>query len=417
MSTNEIVLVDLDLIDPHPNNLRKDLGDLSELAASIKAQGVLQNLTLVPADGGRYRCIIGHRRCAAAKQAGLKCVPAVVREMDEKTQASTMLLENMQRSDLTTFEQAKGIQLAMDLGLTKTEISKKTGFSRATIDRRLNILRYNENDTVAALNRGATLLDFMELNKIKNTKTREELVKQLGTNNFKYSIKQAQDAEKREEKLSEIEKCLQGKAKKINYNDAVGLQSVKFFHSTNYPDETFAALPTDTELFYTKNSFAICVYRRPTTEEIKTSQEANRATAERQRKRAQLDEANKTAYELRADFINSISPKIAAKHADEVMRFAAHELKIAAEDYRYRKVEIPPQITEPAHMLLWVAYASTQDGIYKNYSNYDRTYKTNPDLDQIYELIIAFGYELSDEERALHDGTHELYVKEEDKLI
>lgn len=410
MSTNEIVLVDLDLIDPHPNNPRKDLGDLSELAASIKAQGVLQNLTLVPADGGRYRCIIGHRRCAAAKQAGLKCVPAVVREMDEKTQASTMLLENMQRSDLTTFEQAKGIQLAMDLGLTKTEISKKTGFSRATIDRRLNILRYNENDTVAALNRGATLLDFMELNKIKNTKTREELVKQLGTSNFKYSIKQAQDAEKRKERLSEIEKCLQGAAKKIN--SAVGLQYVKNFVSTNNPDETVADLPTDTELFYTRDSFSIYIYRRPTTEEIKASQEANRAIAERQRKRAPLDEANKTAYELRAGFINSISPKTAAKHADEVMRFAAHEFKIAAEDYRYRKVEIPPQITEPAHMLLWVAYASTQDGIYKNYSNYDCTYKTNPDLDRIYELIIAFGYELSDEERALRDGTHELYVKE-----
>ncbi len=415
MSANEIVLVDLDLIDPHPNNPRKDLGDLSELAASIKAQGVLQNLTLVPADGGRYRCIIGHRRCAAAKQAGLKCVPAVVREMDEKTQASTMLLENMQRSDLTTFEQAKGIQLAMDLGLTKTEISKKTGFSRATIDRRLNILRYNENDTVAALNRGATLLDFMELNKIKNAKTREGLVKQLGTSNFKYSIKQARDAEKRKERLSEIEKCLQGAAKKIN--SAVGLQYVKNFVSTNNPDEIVADLPTDTELFYTRDSFSIYIYRRPTTEEIKASQEANRATAEIQRRRAQLDEANKTAYELRADFINSISPKTVAKHANEIMRFAAYALKIAAEDYHYRKVEIPPQITDPAHTLLNVAYESMQDGRGNNYLKYDGTYKTNPDLDQTYELIIALGYEPSDEERALRDGTHELYVKEEAENI
>ena len=410
MSVNEIVLVDLDLIDPHPNNPRKDLGDLSELAASMKAQGVLQNLTLVPADGGRYRCIIGHRRCAAAKQAGLKCVPAVVREMDEKTQASTMLLENMQRSDLTTFEQAKGIQLAMDLGLTRAEISKKTGFSRATIDRRLNILKYDENDTVAALNRGATLLDFMELNKIKNAKTREALVKQLGTSNFKYSIKQARDAEKRKERLSEIEKRIQGKAEKIN--NAVGLQYVKYFYSTNNPDEIVADLPTNTELFYTRDSYGIYFYRRPTAEEIKASQEADRANAKKQRRLAQLNEANGIAYELRANFINSISPKTAAKHADEIMCFAIYALQRASEDYIYKILKVPQQITDPAHTLLRTAYDSMRDCDEKNYS-INGTYITNPNLDRIYELIIALGYELSDEERALHDGTHELYVKED----
>ena len=71
-------------IYPHPDNPRKDVGDVLELAASIKESGVLQNLTVVPApevSAGGYRVVIGHRRLAAAKQAGLETVPCVVSYM------------------------------------------------------------------------------------------------------------------------------------------------------------------------------------------------------------------------------------------------------------------------------------------------------------------------------------------------
>lgn len=124
-------------ISPHPDNPRKDLGDLSELAESIKAQGILQNLTVVPYIGevtgepieGLYRAVIGHRRLAAAKLAGLEEVPCVISNMKLHEQVATMLLENIQRSDLTIYEQAHGFQMMLDLGDTINDISRVCGIS------------------------------------------------------------------------------------------------------------------------------------------------------------------------------------------------------------------------------------------------------------------------------------------------
>lgn len=121
----------VDLLNPHPSNPRKELGDLTELAESIKTRGIMQNLTAVPnIDGGNgYTIVIGHRRLAAAKLAGLKEVPCAIVEMDEKTQLETMLLENVQRTDLTIIEQGDAYQMLIDLGEKPKDISKKTGVS------------------------------------------------------------------------------------------------------------------------------------------------------------------------------------------------------------------------------------------------------------------------------------------------
>ena len=92
-------------IYPHKDNPRKDVGDVTELSESVKHSGILQNLTVVPRTADTYTVIIGHRRLAAAKLAGLKTVPCAIVLMDYREQLSTMLAENMQRSDLTVFEQ------------------------------------------------------------------------------------------------------------------------------------------------------------------------------------------------------------------------------------------------------------------------------------------------------------------------
>ena len=92
------------LLDPHPHNPRRDLGDLTELAASIEAQGIRQNLLVVPSpeDGGRFRIVIGHRRAAAARIAGVAHVPAVVDEsLSTSEQLVLMGVENVQRAQLT----------------------------------------------------------------------------------------------------------------------------------------------------------------------------------------------------------------------------------------------------------------------------------------------------------------------------
>lgn len=131
-------------LHPHPHNPRRELGDLTELTGSIRAHGVRQNLLVVPnpdeAQGG-YRVVIGHRRLAAAVAAGLDRVPAVVdRDLDEARQLELMLLENIQRQDLSPVEEGAGYQGLLDLGLTQAQISERTGRSAATVKARLRLV-------------------------------------------------------------------------------------------------------------------------------------------------------------------------------------------------------------------------------------------------------------------------------------
>ena len=128
MKNTNLVEIPITSISPHPQNPRKDLGDLTELAESIRTTGILQNLTVVQNEDYTYTVIIGHRRLAAAKLAGLKTAPCAVVEMSEDDQLATMLTENMQRSDLTVYEQAEGIQLLLDRSFSIADIAEKTGF-------------------------------------------------------------------------------------------------------------------------------------------------------------------------------------------------------------------------------------------------------------------------------------------------
>lgn len=106
-------MISTERLYPHPRNPRQDVGDISELVDSIKRNGIYQNLTVikggagVPEGADGYTVIIGHRRLAASKAAGLTELPCSVVEMDEREQVATMLLENMQRQDLTFWEQAQ----------------------------------------------------------------------------------------------------------------------------------------------------------------------------------------------------------------------------------------------------------------------------------------------------------------------
>ncbi|MBR3243996.1 MAG: ParB/RepB/Spo0J family partition protein, partial [Parasporobacterium sp.] len=119
---SEFIQIDINDLIPHPDNPRKDLGDLAELTESIRTNGILQNLTVVK-DGDKYKVIIGHRRLAAAKAAGLTELPCTVADMDERQQLCTMMEENMQRQDLTIPEQAYGFQYMLDLGETVSSIA------------------------------------------------------------------------------------------------------------------------------------------------------------------------------------------------------------------------------------------------------------------------------------------------------
>lgn len=195
----EIKYIPVSKLWGHPDNPRKDLGDVTELAESIKVNGVLQNLTVVPLigeitkkwDGESYRVIIGHRRLAAAKLAGLEELPCVVVEMSEREQLSTMLTENMQRSDLTVYEQAQGFQMMLDMGDTVEDIAEKSGFSVTTVRRRVKLLELDKDKFKKSEERGVSLFEYMELEKLKSPERKNEMLDYIGTENFKYKLKQA----------------------------------------------------------------------------------------------------------------------------------------------------------------------------------------------------------------------------------
>lgn len=126
--TNQIKLINTSLIDPHPDNPRKNIGDVTDLAASIKTNGLLTPLSVVP-NGSRYRVIAGHRRLAACKQAGIGFVPCFVLQLDPLQQLEAMVTENCQREQLTVLEEADAIQGMLDLGATTASVAHRLGRS------------------------------------------------------------------------------------------------------------------------------------------------------------------------------------------------------------------------------------------------------------------------------------------------
>lgn len=126
--SSEIKLINTSLIDPHPDNPRKNIGDVTDLADSIKANGLLSPLSVVP-NGQRYRVIAGHRRLSACKQAGTGAVPCFVLQLDPLQQLEAMVTENCQREQLTVLEEADAIQGMLDLGATTASVAHQLGRS------------------------------------------------------------------------------------------------------------------------------------------------------------------------------------------------------------------------------------------------------------------------------------------------
>lgn len=131
----------------NPDNPRKQIGDIADLAASIREQGIKQPLTVTPTgnmdiDGREtYRIVIGHRRFNAAKQAGLTTVPVIVERMTRRQEREVMLVENCQRSDLTPLEEADAYQGILDLGASVDDAARKTGRSAQFVRDRVKIAR------------------------------------------------------------------------------------------------------------------------------------------------------------------------------------------------------------------------------------------------------------------------------------
>lgn len=126
-------MLPIDAIEPNPHQPRQVMGDLSDLIASITEKGIIEPL-IVRQRGDRFQIIAGERRYQASVQAGLRELPAIIRDVDDSEVIELALIENLQRKDLTPFEEAEAMHgLADSCGYTHEDLARRLGKSRTSV--------------------------------------------------------------------------------------------------------------------------------------------------------------------------------------------------------------------------------------------------------------------------------------------
>ena len=167
-------LIPIEDIAPNPDQPRQALGDLEELTASIREKGVLEPL-LVRQVGSRFQIIAGERRYRAAVEAGLAELPCVVRDTSDAEMMELALVENLQRKDLTPFEEADGLRVLADrFGYTHESLAEKLGKSRTTVTEALSLAAMPEE--VRQLCRRADIQSKSVLLQVVRQGDREKMV-------------------------------------------------------------------------------------------------------------------------------------------------------------------------------------------------------------------------------------------------
>lgn len=464
---NQIQQLPVTRLLPHPDNPRKDLGDLSELTESVRENGILQNLTVVPAimvehitvpdDSQQYYVvIIGHRRHAAATAAGLETVPCVVTNMDRKTQLTTMMMENVQRSDLTPYEQAQGFHQLSLLGCSAAEISRRSGFSTKTVKHRIEMAKLDQKILKEVSGRQLSMADFAKLEQLKDPAERNKVLRVIGTRDFNQSLEEAKDRQKTAEKLPAVKQWLADhNAIGIGSNEAYGSRYVSGFGEMgryfghiviSNVDDKFSQLPSKKDiggrqLYYMfSNNRYLCLYVKnenaaPRVGEKKTEDEKARDRVMRE-VRAKIRELTALHYGLRKSFIEGLTvtksnrDKIVAGALLPAVYFAAtyggHQsesmnaaLGLEKNEYHQHKIRDAIDALDDKNLARAV-YAIYNDSEENWFAADMLTSFTIPHFDKssvpvllhfLYPWLISLGYEPSTEEQALMDGSHEIYKK------
>lgn len=147
MEENGIIYIDVNDMKPNSNQPRKNFNEekIEELAKSIELHGMIQPIMVRKAENG-HEIVAGERRWRAARKAGLKQVPCIIRDLDEQQNMLVAIIENMQREDLNAIEEAAALEeMVRKFGLTQEEVSKSVGKSRPYITNALRLLKLPES--------------------------------------------------------------------------------------------------------------------------------------------------------------------------------------------------------------------------------------------------------------------------------
>ena len=449
MTTSGITNINAKLIHQHPDNPRKDLGDLTELSESIKKKGIMQNLTVVPGhwDENRahheegYTLIIGHRRFAAGKMAGVTMYPCrIVQDMSYKDQVGTMLEENMQRIDLTPLEQAEGFQMMLDLGDTEEQIAEKTGFSRTTVHRRLEIAKLDRELVKEKTDENGvyqlTLKDLAVLSKIDDVEKRNEILKNAAdSRQIQWKVEAAIENAERErnkkiivELLEEagIKKATKEVEKKRWTNES---KERKSFSLKKEPPEKINI--RGKELYYLEGWNNIDVVEKlPKQKEVETERD------KQEKKKKELKALQKKMDARREEFVKMIiNGKIELLKGEERQKVIEKMIRTLAEVGGWiseRKAgefytgkewyntpeeeqnEIRERIQREDVQILLLIALNGAVGSTRSLVNYNGGFdeERGHEYQECFKILMRYGWSYEREEADLVYGNHELYKKE-----
>ena len=452
-----IINININQLFPHPDNPRKNVGDVSELAESIKKQGIMQNLTVMPLSAlteepenqpaaedvnayGKFYVLIGHRRLEASKQAGLREVPCrIVSKISKKEQVAIMLEENMQRNDLTIYEQAQGFQMMLELGETVDTIAEKTGFSETTIRHRLNIAKLDPKllqEKQESPSFQLSLKDLYELEKVKDIKTRNKILREA--TNSSQLVWKAQSAAKEAEEAEKVKKIV-GMLKPFGVEKAPDGTEWKMYHGEweivkeigldKKLPEKISLKQGNEKLYYCVKYSVFYVLKKVTKKN--TVSAAEKELKQKERAKKEIKAIRKQSDIRRKEFIsNIISGRIDAVKEEEEVKATVWRMLVPMGVYlcesemvsffggktyyeltgaERKAAEEKGANCSMLHQMLIFLHRVMGDKELVNY-NGDFNREIGEDILKGYAILEKYGWTFADEaERQILDGTHALY--------
>lgn len=300
--SNEIKLINTSLIDPHPDNPRKNIGDVTDLAASIKTNGLLTPLSVVP-NGERYRVIAGHRRLAACKYAGIVAVPCFVLQLGPLQQLEAMVTENCQREQLTVLEEADAIQGMLDLGATTASVAHRLGRSGDYVRDRVKAASIKTEVRASRDDFGQISVgQLVAIARYDGQPDRQkELVQAAGTSNFDYILRRIERDDRDRQWIESVAALLVESDSGINlipdpenpYSDPEWRYLGCMFPSTGTPEEAIEKIREHNPAAVSIHTVSQQVYlwtRRDKTADAEKEAQRAAEQAERDARRHALEE-------------------------------------------------------------------------------------------------------------------------------
>jgi ParB/RepB/Spo0J family partition protein len=335
-TTPSSTFVELDprSLTAHPGNVRDDLGDLTELTASIKAVGVLEPIIISPVrdDDGKaakkteFRILAGHRRVAAAIKAKAATVPCVVRsDLDTDVDAvTTMIVENVHRADLSPTEEAAAYAQLAAFDLTATQIAERTGRTATTVRDALKLHRLPDTVKQPVADGSITLEQAAEIAKFADDEKAHARLMKAATSGYGLSYAIAEEKHRRDrtkrkaanrEALSKAGVSVIGKPKGFPYDGpAVTISGICLADgTTRYTVETHADCPGHAAFFDESNGEPVYVCTDPdthghvriTASRYVSPDEAARREAE-EAAQSERTEALIVAGQVRSEFLRTL---------------------------------------------------------------------------------------------------------------